>query len=225
MNSWIDQGLAFIASHGAWAGPLVGLLTFGESLAIIGMFIPATAAMLAVGGLMATGAVDPVSVIGFAALGAALGDWVSYELGRRIGPRAYRFPFVKRHRTGIAMTRLLFRRYGFLSIIFGRFLGPIRATVPLVAGVLEMKRRTFQIANWGSAIFWVLALFLPGYVGIKTLAAFEEEIDGLMLWVGIGAVVVSLVAVAAIAKWIGSGGGAGRRRRERRLAAAQRQAG
>lgn len=42
MESIIGDLGQFISDHRAWAGPIVGAIAFGESLAIIGMFIPAT---------------------------------------------------------------------------------------------------------------------------------------------------------------------------------------
>ncbi|MCB6732009.1 hypothetical protein LI107_19115, partial [Blautia obeum] len=60
---------------------------FGESLVLVGIIIPATALMLAIGGLVGTGVVSPVPVIVGAIVGAVLGDVVSYWLGRWLGPR------------------------------------------------------------------------------------------------------------------------------------------
>lgn len=52
--------LDFIVRHAAWAGPIVGVLAFLESLVIIGLFIPAIATMIAVGGLIGAGIIEPV---------------------------------------------------------------------------------------------------------------------------------------------------------------------
>jgi membrane protein DedA with SNARE-associated domain len=68
----------------------VGLLTFGESLAVIGVLIPATAVLLAVGGFMGANIVEPLPILFWAIGGAFLGDWASYAFGRRIGPGDYR---------------------------------------------------------------------------------------------------------------------------------------
>lgn len=116
----------FVTAHGIWAGPIVGLLSFGESLAIIGLFIPATAVMIAIGGLIGTGVLDPAAIILWAVGGAILGDWISYWMGRRIGPSVYhRWP-LNRHRPMVARTRLFFRKYGLTAVFLGRFLGPMR---------------------------------------------------------------------------------------------------
>jgi len=217
VDELIPRATALIMQHGMWAGPIVGLLAFGESLAIVGLFIPATALMIAVGGLLGTGIVDPWWVVGWAIIGAIVGDWISYIFGRRIGPSAYRRWPLSRNRPLVARARLFFRRYGFLSIFVGRFLGPVRATIPLVAGVMEMDRRSFQAANVTSAIVWAPVMFAPGYFAVKTFGSIEHVTEGHLL--GIGAIVaVVMIVVAAIGARIL--GNSDRKRRRRQIAAA-----
>lgn len=195
MDDLIARATAFIADHGVWAGPIIGVLAFGESLAVVGLFIPATALMMAIGGLLGTGVVDPWWVMGWAIAGATVGDWISYALGRRIGPSIYRRWPLNRHRSMVARARLFFRRHGFLSIFVGRFLGPVRATIPLVAGVMEMDHRRFQLANISSAFLWVPVMFAPGYFAVKTVGSIEHITEAHLL--GVGAVVAVLTIGAA----------------------------
>lgn len=160
-----------LAEHRAWAGPIIGLVVFAESLAVIGLFFPATPIMFAIGGMMGAGTLEPASVLGWAIAGAVLGDAISYGLGRRIGPSIYYRAHFIRHRPMFAKARLFFRRYGFAAIFVGRFLGPARTTVPLVAGVAQMQARTFQIANIASALVWVPASFAPGYIALTGIGS------------------------------------------------------
>lgn len=159
-SSFIQQTLV---QYAGWSGPIVGILAFLESLVLIGLFIPAIATMVAVGGLIGAGIIDPAPVIICALVGAVLGDWLSYILGRSFGAALYRHPWLRGHRLGFARARLFFRRFGFISVLLGRFLGPVRSTVPVVAGVLKMPRISFQAANILSAFLWVPALLAPGY--------------------------------------------------------------
>jgi membrane protein DedA with SNARE-associated domain len=48
------------------------------------------------------------------------------------------------------------------GIFIGRFFGPLRAAVPLVAGIFEMPYWHFQIANFSSAFVWSATLLLFG---------------------------------------------------------------
>ena len=51
-----------------------------------------------------------------------------------------------------------------VSIFIGRFFGPLRASVPLAAGIFEMSYWQFQVANFVSALVWSAALLLFGDV-------------------------------------------------------------
>jgi membrane protein DedA with SNARE-associated domain len=196
VNDLLADFTGLITDHRAWAGPLVGLIVFGESLAVIGMFFPATPIMFAIGGMMASGTVDPFPVGLWALGGAVLGDWLSYSLGRSAGHKIYyRAPF-NRHQRTFARARLFFRRYGFMSIFLGRFMGPVRATVPLVSGVVRMKRSSFHAANILSALAWVPASFAPGYLALGGLGTARLVTQSQL--VAIGGVIALLTIVIAI---------------------------
>ncbi len=173
----------FLRENQAWAGVVLGAITFLESLVLIGAFVPATALMVLAGGLIAAGVVDPITVIAWCSAGAIAGDAVSYALGRRMGPGALRHAFLRPHRRKVARTRLFVRRYGAASIFIGRFFGPLRAFAPLAAGILRMSHRRFQIANVVSALIWVPVMLIPGYLGTKALAELERlsEAEGLTI--------------------------------------------
>ena len=79
---------------------------------------------------------------------------------------------LNREKEGVARARLFFRRYGFLSIFIGRFLGPVRPTIPLVAGIMRMRHITFQIANVTSSLAWVPFMLLPGYFFARSVGNF-----------------------------------------------------
>ena len=55
-----------------------------------------------------------------------------------------------------------FVRYGAIGVFLGRFLGPLRATVPMAAGMMSMPTGSFYLAHILSAVIWVPALVLSG---------------------------------------------------------------
>jgi membrane protein DedA with SNARE-associated domain len=56
------------------------------------------------------------------------------------------------------------------GIFIGRFFGPLRASVPLIAGIAEMPYWSFQIANFTSAFVWAWMLLMFGDFGFGVLA-------------------------------------------------------
>jgi membrane protein DedA with SNARE-associated domain len=160
---------AYVLHHKDWAGPILGGIAFGESLVLVGLFFPATLIMVFAGIAIQQGKLDAASVIGWSIAGAVLGDLVTYWIGRWIGPKVVHHWPLNRDKTLVARARLFFRKYGFLSIFFGRFLGPVRPTIPLVAGIMRMRHLTFQIANVSSAIVWVPFMLFWGYIFSKAV--------------------------------------------------------
>ncbi|MFD4840635.1 DedA family protein [Achromobacter sp. NPDC058515] len=185
MDHYITEIGQFIQANQAWAGPITFLLTLGESLVLVGLFIPATALMLLTGGLIGSGTLDPWGVIAWGIGGAIVGDALSYWLGRWAGPGVLRRWPLKQQRTGVARARLFFYRYGFASVLIGRFLGPIRSTIPTVAGVMGMAHARFQLANVSSAILWLPLMLAPGYITARSLGA-AENAQQIAMMIGAG---------------------------------------
>ncbi|WP_428156516.1 DedA family protein [Brevundimonas sp.] len=188
MDGFVQEISGLITRNAFWAGPMLGLLTLGESLAIVGAFVPATVLMLMAGGLVASGVLPLGPVLAWCFVGAILGEAISYAIGRRTGWSFVRTPILRRHRRSIAKARLCFARYGVIAIFAGRFMGPVQAFVPLVAGITRMAGPRFQIANVGSALIWVPVMLAPGYLATGGLA-------GLARWPEMSASLIALTAL------------------------------
>lgn len=154
----------FIRNHREWAGPIVFALAFGESLAVVSILVPATGILLGMGALVSTGVLDFWTLFIWAVPGAALGDWVSYVVGRAFDKAiAGVWPFRDQPEL-LERGHAFFQKWGVASVFIGRFFGPLRAVVPLVAGIMDMPKVKFQIANWTSAAVWVPAILTPGLI-------------------------------------------------------------
>ncbi len=158
--------MEFVRAHEAWAGPIVFLLAFGESLAFVSLFLPFWAMLVGIGALVTISGLDFWTVWLAASFGAALGDWVSYWIGAHFKHRVADWWPVSRYPLLLQKGEAFFNRWGWIAIVVGRFSGPLRATVPLAAGIAGMPFVVFQLANVGSALLWAAALMLPGtYLG------------------------------------------------------------
>jgi membrane protein DedA with SNARE-associated domain len=152
----------FVRVHEAWAAPVVFALAFGESLAFISLLIPAWAALVGIGLLIGAGNLNfwPIWIAG--AIGAALGDWLSFWIGIKLGPPVAHLWPLSRHPELLPKGEAFVKRWGVLAIFIGRFFGPLRASVPLVAGIFRMPLWPFQIANFTSAFVWCAVLLTMG---------------------------------------------------------------
>lgn len=154
--------LDFIKAHSEWAGLVMFITAFGESFAFLSLLFPGTTVLIAAGTLLAAGTLPYAAILIGAILGAVFGDSVSYWLGRNFGGGIVRvWPF-SRHPELLSRGILFFERHGGKSVFIGRFFGPVRAVIPLAAGIMQMSRGRFWIANVTSALVWAPMLLLAG---------------------------------------------------------------
>ena len=157
-----ESMLAFISTHSGWAFPVTFITSFGESFFLISLVFPGTSLLVVAGTLMSAGSLPYWPVLSGAVVGAVLGDAVSFWLGERYGGAIARlWPFTRNPDLLLNGTRF-FARHGGKSVFIGRFFGPIRAVIPLVAGIMHMPRGRFWFANVASAMLWAPMLLFAG---------------------------------------------------------------
>jgi membrane protein DedA with SNARE-associated domain len=76
---------------------------------------------------------------------------------------------LSRHPDLIPKGEAFMKKWGMPGIFIGRFFGPLRAAVPLIAGIFEMPYWRFQLANFSSAFVWAAVLLTIGDVISKAL--------------------------------------------------------
>jgi membrane protein DedA with SNARE-associated domain len=169
-----SQLVEFVRMHQVWAAPVVFALCFAESLAFISLLVPAWAALVGIGALISAGGLNfwPIWIAG--SIGAALGDWLSYWVGLKLEDRVYHMWPLSQHPDMIPVGEEFVRKWGAPAIFIGRFSGPLRATVPLIAGVFAMPYWRFQVANFSSAFVWAAVLLTLGDLTSMTIKWFYE---------------------------------------------------
>ena len=76
-----------------------------------------------------------------------------------------------------------FQRWGMFSVFIGQFFGPLRAVVPIAAGLCQMPRLKFQLSNVASALVWATGILAPGAMGVgwlmgRSVFGFSAEVVG-----------------------------------------------
>src|SRR3954452_6086551 len=164
MEDLAQHLIEFIRTHQDWAIAVMFVTAFGESFAFLGLLFPGTTLLIAAGALIKSGTLSIWPIAIGAVLGAMLGDTVSYWIGRRFGGRLTGlWPFTRNPEL-LAGGMQFFHRHGGKSVFIGRFFGPVRAVIPLAAGIMRMSPRLFWIANVTSALVWAPVLVLAGDV-------------------------------------------------------------
>ena len=173
--------LAWVVANPHWIGLLLFLVAFLESLALIGFVMPGAVILFASGGLVASGAYPLGDALLYATLGAILGDGLSYWLGRHYQQQLRCFWPLCRYPDVLSRGEQFFFRHGGKSVALGRFVGPIRAVVPAVAGMMGMSPLRFYTVNILSAIVWAPAYILPGVVFAASLSLAAEAAGRLVV--------------------------------------------
>jgi membrane protein DedA with SNARE-associated domain/membrane-associated phospholipid phosphatase len=155
---------ALIASHPNFAYASVFLLALSESIPIIGVVVPGSAAIVAISALTPTGAVMLWPLLVAATAGAIVGDGLPFWVGHRYRRAILESWPVNRYPDLIARSQAFMARHGDKSIFLARFTPGVRAFIPLVAGMLGMSVRRFYAANVVSAIAWAPSNVLPGVI-------------------------------------------------------------
>ncbi len=156
--------LVWVGENPFWAGVVIFLVALAESLAIVGILVPGVVILFGAGALIGNGTLDFWSSCLWAVAGAVIGDNISFWLGHHYEDRFGHVKWFRLHPDHLAKGIDFFHKHGGMSIAFGRFFGPIRAVVPLVAGLMRMEPSHFLIANVLSALVWGPAYLLPGMV-------------------------------------------------------------
>lgn len=172
MHAW----LVSISNHPHLVVAVVFAAACAESTAVVGTAVPAGLVMFVAGALIGAGALNGWLTLGVAALGAVIGDGLSYELGRRFHREVRAWWQARGHEAVWVRGEHFVQRHGGKSIVLARFFAPVRAVVPLVVGAARMGRLSFYPTNIASALAWAPAHIAPGIV-FGASAALAEAVS------------------------------------------------
>ena len=163
MSAWLADLTAWLAAHPQWLGLAIFILACTECLAIVGLLVPGTFLLFAVAVMAGSGALDLGPTLLLAFCGGLLGDLLSYATGRYFHQDIRRLPGLRHHPQWLAGAEGYFLRYGVISLLVGRYIGPLRPMLPMVAGMLNMPFVRFFAVSLLAGSGWAVAYMLPGW--------------------------------------------------------------
>lgn len=159
---YFNHLLSLLSSSSIYGYGIVAVLSFFESFAFVGILVPGSISVIAAGFLASQGYFDVGDLFLFSAVGAILGDSLSYSLGKRgiilfkEGNKVFKPSLLKKGEE-------YFQKHGSSSVFWGRFIGWVRPIIPYVAGLFQLNRRTFLLWNILSGIAWAISHIAFGY--------------------------------------------------------------
>ena len=183
------------------AAGYVGLtaIIFTETGLLIGFFLPGDS-LLVTAGLLAS---QPefglnVYVMGLLlSVAAVVGDTVGYHIGKASGPRIFsREDSLFFHKKHLLRAQEFYEKHGGKTIVLARFMPIVRTFAPVVAGVGNMKYRTFIAYNVFGGIFWVWSMLFTGYFLGRLVPGIDRHIEKIII------LVIFLSILPGIIAWL-----------------------
>lgn len=190
---------SFLSTIGAYPHAVllvVFLVACAESIAIVGILVPAAIVMFSAGAMIEAGSLELWVTLAVAALGAVIGDGLSYEIGRAREAQIRTWRVLEHYRNALTRGDTFIRKHGGKSILLARFTAPVRAFVPMLAGFAHMPRARFYPINVVSALLWAPAHILPGVLFGASLQMAEAVSGRLAI------ILLVLVVLIWFAAWL-----------------------
>jgi membrane protein DedA with SNARE-associated domain len=166
-NEYATLIVEFVKTHQTWAAPIVFGLAFGESLAFLSLLLPASVILIGIGGLLGASGIPFVPVVVAAAAGSIIGYGISYYIGLYFKDSIPKMWPFSRNPEMIPRGKAFFDKWGAIGVFMGHFFGPVRAVIPVIAGMYELKPLHFWAANITSSCLWAVGVLAPGAFGLK----------------------------------------------------------
>lgn len=189
---WI---ITWIGQHPSAATWVVFAVAFLETFAFVGALVPGVVILFAIaawGGN--TQHIGLLPLILGAAAGSASANIISFYWGYRLKHRIEHVPLFVRHEHWLRNCQRFFDKWGPVSILIGRFIGPIRPFVAFAAGSLSLSPKRFILFDLLAVVVWAPAYIVPGYL---TGIAVEDVMLTVYRWPPLR--IFSMVAVISIA--------------------------
>ncbi len=154
----------------------IGILAivFVESGLLVGFFLPGDSLLFTAGLLASQGQLNIAVIVVGSVIAAIAGDQLGFAIGRRFGPRllARERWFTRRHH--VERAERFFVERGGRAILLARFVPIVRTFVPVIAGVVGMRYRSFVVWNVAGGVCWAAGISLAGYVLGETVPGIDR---------------------------------------------------
>lgn len=164
MKAWLSYLLTQFSSHPLL---LVIIVTFLESLALLGLVLPGMVLMATIGTLIGSGKLSLYTAWIASIITCSLGDYLSYYIGWKFKNWIYTINIFQKNITLFNKVKKILHQYSMITIFFGKLIGPTRPLIPMMSGMVEIPIKKFILPSFMGCTIWPILYFLPGiFTGI-----------------------------------------------------------
>ena len=176
MDIFSGENLIHLVKTVGYLG-LFGII-FAESGLLIGFFFPGDSLLFTAGFLASQGYLNIYILIPLLFIAAISGDNVGYAFGHKFGRQIFnRKESWFFHKDNLIRAEKFYEQYGPSAIVVARFIPVVRTFAPIVAGIGEMKYRTFMIYNLIGGFLWTTVMTMAGFILIKFIPNIEKRLS------------------------------------------------
>jgi membrane-associated protein len=177
---------------------IIAFIIFAETGLLIGFFLPGDSLLFAAGiyseDLIRSSAFytdspafNLLELILIIFVAGVIGNSVGYWIGHKSGPLLFHkkdtWYFKQKH---LRQAHEFFEKRGGAAIIFARFLPIVRTFAPIVAGIVDMKKKRFTLYNIIGSFGWVALMvggghYLDKFISKKYHFELREHIDMIVI--------------------------------------------
>lgn len=181
MSALLDQLIQFVSAHPWLAYATVFVAAWLEAVPVLGAFIPGSTVIIGLSAFVAAGELNLAGVMAAAIAGAAIGDGVSFIVGHTYQRKILTMWPLASYPAVVARSEAFFETRGTLAVLLARFVPPVRAFVPVIAGALGMPPARFFAVNIPAIALWACAHILPGALAGTLWKQYGRDIEHIVL--------------------------------------------
>ncbi len=175
--NFLSHNTHFLKDFGSY---IIFVLSSLESVPFVGMIIPGQTLLMVAGFASKLKILTLPQIIIGGSLGAIFGDICCFIIAKKYKEGVV--IFLKKYVAGeiIYKTNDAISSYPAFSIIFGRFNGLTRSIAPFIAGISDIKTKTFCLYSVVGGTLWGTFFVITGYVAGKSIALIGSAIATFM---------------------------------------------
>lgn len=135
-----------------------------SGLPLIGSIFPLSAFQFGLSALGIKLGLNIFQILGILAPSLVLGDFIGYMCGYYFNTKIMSWRFFRKRKKWFEHSETIFQKYGGIAIIIGRISGPLRAVIPIIAGVFNIGRLRFLLFDIIAALLWCITHVVSVYV-------------------------------------------------------------
>ncbi len=159
MEAWLQQ---LMTASMTFTFVAIMSVAFLESLALVGLLLPGAVIMISIGTLIGNGQINFYPAWAAGVAGCLLGDWSSFFIGRAFKQPLHNWPFLQKNHILLHKIEHALSAHHMVTLLSGRFIGPARPLVPMVAGMLNLPLLKFALPDIIGCLAWPPIYFFPG---------------------------------------------------------------